>query len=77
MTDERLATGALYPPVASLRTTARRIAVVVAREAVAAGLSRPPSAGRSSRTEVDAAMWWPDYVPYTPARVDERRRAAS
>jgi len=75
VTDERLAVGALYPPVASLRTTARRIAVVVAREAVAAGLSA--AAEREAfdpETAVDAAMWWPEYVPYTPARQGERRQ---
>ena len=77
VTDERLAAGALYPPVASLRTTARRIAVVVAREAVAAGLSR--AAEREPfdpETEVDAAMWHPGYVPYLPVRVEERRKRA-
>jgi len=77
VTDERLAAGALYPPVASLRATSRRIAVVVAREAVAAGLSaaaeREPF---DPEAAVDAAMWWPEYVPYTPARVIERRQRA-
>ena len=77
VTDERLATGALYPPVASLRTTARRIAVVVAREAVAAGLSAAAERGPfDPETEVEAAMWRPEYVPYTPARVVERRQRA-
>jgi malic enzyme len=75
VTDERLAAGALYPPVASLRTTARRIAVVVAREAVAAGLSGAAERGPfDPETEVDAAMWRPEYVPYRPTRVGERRR---
>jgi malic enzyme len=77
VTDERLAAGALYPPVASLRTTARRIAVVVAREAVAAGLSRAAARGPfDPETEVDAAMWQPEYVPYLPARFEERRKGA-
>ena len=75
VTDERLAAGALYPPVAALRTTSRRIAVVVAREAVAAGLSGAADRGPfDPEAEVDAAMWWPEYVPYSPARVEERRR---
>jgi malic enzyme len=75
LTDERLAAGALYPPVASLRTTSRRIAIVVAREAVAAGLSAAAERGPfDPEAEVDAAMWWPEYVPYTPARAVERRR---
>jgi len=72
--DERLATGALYPSVASLRAVSRRIAVVVAAEAVAAGLSAAAERGLfDSEAEVDAAMWWPAYVPYTPSRAGERR----
>ena len=75
LTDERLAAGALYPPVASLRATSRRIAIVVAREAVAAGLSAAAERGPfDPEAEVEAAMWWPEYVPYTPARAVERRR---
>jgi malic enzyme len=66
VTDDRLATGALYPPVSALRDVSRRIAVVVAREA--GGLDDVEAA-------VDAAMWWPAYVPYLPAREGERRRA--
>jgi malic enzyme len=74
LTDERLASGALYPPVATLRDVSRRIAVVVAREAVAAGLSAAAEhAPFDPETEVDAAMWWPEYVPYTPVRSGERR----
>jgi malate dehydrogenase (oxaloacetate-decarboxylating) len=73
VTDARLATGALYPPVDELRAVSRAIAIAVAREAVAAGL-----AGVAPATDVDGlidgAMWWPDYVPYVPARPIERRR---
>ena len=77
VSDERLAAGALYPPVAALRTTARRIAVVVAREAVAAGLSAAADRGPfDPEAEVDAATWRPEYVPYTPARFEERRKRA-
>ena len=66
VTDERLAAGALYPPVSSLRAISRRIAVVVATEAVAAGLSAAAERGGfDAESEVDAAMWWPEYVPYT------------
>ena len=62
VTDERLEQGALYPPVADLRAVSRSIAVAVAGEDLA--------------DEVDAAMWWPAYVPYTPVRAQERRREA-
>jgi malic enzyme len=73
VTDERLATGALYPPVADLRTVSRAIAIRVAREAVDEGL-----AGIDPATDIEAlidgAMWWPEYVPYRPARPANRRR---
>jgi malic enzyme len=73
VTDERLATGALYPPVAELRSVSRAIAIRVAREAVDEGL-----AGIDPATDIevliDGAMWWPEYVPYRPARPAERRR---
>jgi malate dehydrogenase (oxaloacetate-decarboxylating) len=66
VTDDRLAMGAIYPPVSALRAVTRAIATVVAGEAVEAGL-----AGIASDTDIDAlidrAMWWPVYVPYTPA----------
>jgi malic enzyme len=62
---ERLASGALYPPIAALRPVSRAIALAVASEAVASGLSA--SSADSLEAEIDAAMWWPDYVPYLPA----------
>jgi malic enzyme len=66
VTDERIADGALFPPVAGLREVSHRIAVVVARRAMAEGLSPlPPETDFTA--EVDAAMWWPDYAPYRPA----------
>jgi malic enzyme len=75
VTDERLAAGALYPPIASLRAISRRIAAVVASEAVDAGLSAAAERGPfDPDAAVEAAMWWPDYVPYTPARHGERRK---
>jgi malic enzyme len=61
--DERLAVGALFPHVSTLRAVSRRIAVVVAREAIAEGLS-PLPLDTDAAAVVDAAMWWPDYVPY-------------
>jgi malic enzyme len=60
--DERLDQGALYPPVADLRSVSRSIAVAVA--------------GDDRAAEVDAAMWWPDYVPYLPMHQGDRRRAS-
>jgi malic enzyme len=73
VTAERLATGAIYPPVDALRAVSRAIAARVAREAVDVGL-----AGIDPATDIDAlvddAMWWPEYVPYLPARPAERRR---
>jgi malic enzyme len=73
VTEDRLATGALYPPVADLRTVSRAIAIRVAREAVDEGL-----AGIDPSTDIEAlidgAMWWPAYVPYLPAHPAERRR---
>jgi malic enzyme len=71
---DRLAVDALYPHVSSLRETSRRIAVAVAREAVAAGLSAAAERGPfDPEAAVEAAMWWPAYVPYLPARTVERR----
>ena len=74
VTDERLATGGIYPSVGALRAVTRAIATGVAHEAVDAGL-----AGIAADTDIDglidAAMWWPRYVPYEPARPSERRRA--
>ena len=75
VTDERRAVDALYPPVHALRAVSRRIAITVAREAVTAGLSVAAVRGSfDPESAVDAAMWWPDYVPYLPARDGERRR---
>ncbi len=73
VTEERLATGALYPPVDDLRAVSRAIAIRVARETVDEGL-----AGIDPATDIEAlidgAMWWPAYVPYLAAHPAERRR---
>ena len=66
VSDERLASGALYPPIAALRSVARTVAITVARERL----------GDGAEDAVDAAMWWPAYVPYEPVRMAERRRVA-
>ena len=73
VTDARLASGAIYPPVGDLRAVTRSIAIAVAGEAVAAGLAGVP-ADEDIGALVDGAMWWPAYVPYQPARQAERRR---
>ena len=73
VTDDRLATGAIYPPVRDLRAISRAIAIEVARDAVESGLARiDPTSDIAAA--VDAAMWWPAYVPFEPARRAERRR---
>ncbi len=58
---ERLADGIIFPPISGLRSVARNVALAVARQAVASGV-----ADHSDRLEadIDAAMWWPEYVPY-------------
>ena len=62
VTAERLASGAIYPPIADLRHVARVIAVAVVRHL------RDTGYGRQFRDEeiepaVDRAIWWPDYLP--------------
>ena len=64
VTAERFASGALYPPIADLRPISRGITLAVAREAIRSGLAAPND---SLEADIDAAMWWPDYVPYVPA----------
>jgi malic enzyme len=73
VTEERLGSGAIYPPVGELRTVSRAIAIEVAREAVESGFAGIDPAS-DIEVLVDAAMWWPEYVPYEPARLAERRR---
>ena len=66
VTDERLQSGALYPPIAELRSVSRAIGLAVAREAVRSGLA-PEASDEALAADLDAAMWWPDYVDYVPA----------
>ncbi len=61
VTTDRLAGGALYPSVSELRTVSRAIAVAVGREAIDSGLADPND---RLEADIDAAMWWPSYVPY-------------
>ena len=65
---ERLAVGALYPSVVTLRGVSREIAIRVAAEAIRSGLS-PLPADTDVAALVDAAMWWPAYAPYRRSRV--------
>jgi malate dehydrogenase (oxaloacetate-decarboxylating) len=74
VTDERVETGALYPPISSLRAVSREIAITVAREAVDAGVAGADLTPDGVADAVDAATWWPAYVPYRPIHVPERRR---
>jgi malic enzyme len=72
VTDDRLAAGALYPPVAELRSVTRTIATAVARTAVELGIAGI-APGTDPAAAVDGAMWWPRYAPYVPA-ADRRMR---
>jgi malic enzyme len=63
VSPERLASGAMYPPIRDLRRIARTIAVAVVRQL------RDSGYGRQYRDEeiepaVDSAMWWPEYLPF-------------
>ena len=74
VSDDRLARGALYPPVSELRSVTRAIATTVARSAASLGITRSGARDAAEvEAAVDRAMWWPDYVPYVPAE-DRRSR---
>jgi malate dehydrogenase (oxaloacetate-decarboxylating) len=65
VSEERLATGALYPAVSELREVSRQIAARVVCQ------SRDCGVGRLYRDDeveeaIEAAMWYPDYLPYRP-----------
>ena len=63
---DRLAAGALYPSIASLRSVSRSIAVEVVRLLRDLGIG-DPLPDESIEAAVDAAMWQPVYRPYVPA----------
>jgi malic enzyme len=67
VSSERLAKGALYPTVSDLRKVSRQVAVRIVREARDCGLGRVFHDDHIEPA-VDAAMWYPDYVRYRPAR---------
>jgi malic enzyme len=60
VSEDRLATGALYPRVSELRPMCRIIAARVAAEARGAG----PSEYAAIEREVEEMMWEPKYHPY-------------
>jgi malic enzyme len=62
---DRIASGALYPPIAELRSVSRAIAIEVAGEACSSGVG---SLDGSIEAAVDAAMWTPAYRPIGPRR---------
>ena len=70
--EDRLALGALYPPVEALAAISREVALAVASEAVRSGL-----AGIGPDVDlpavVDEAMWHPAYVPYIRSRAAVHR----
>ena len=76
VSDARLAAGALMPPIGGLRALARAVAIAVAEEARRAGVAGVGSE-QDLEADVDAATWWPAYVPYTRGRGSgpDRRRA--
>jgi malate dehydrogenase (oxaloacetate-decarboxylating) len=66
VSSERLAGGALYPAVSELREVSRAIAMRVVCEARDCGVGRAIHEDRVAAA-VEAAMWYPQYVPYRPA----------
>jgi malic enzyme len=62
---QRLAQGALYPPLAQLREVSRAVAVAVAQEACDSGVARIESVVPVTDL-VDAHMWTPVYQELTP-----------
>jgi malic enzyme len=65
VTPSRLAHGALYPPLKSLRDVSRSVAIAVGQEARDAGVGRSMS-DAEIEDRVERQMWWPDYVSYRP-----------
>ena len=57
---ERLAEGALYPPLAGLRAISRAVAAAVAGEAQRSGLAQM-APRQEPEAAVDAAIWTPNY----------------
>ncbi len=75
VSGERLTQGALYPPIAELRSISRAIAVAVAREAREAGVG-PMATDEQIEDAVDDAMWTPDYDPLRRGSFEVHRARA-
>jgi malic enzyme len=58
--------GALYPPLADLRSISRSIAIAVIEAGAAAGWASAADGARAADL-VDGAMWSPTYRAYVPA----------
>ena len=58
--------GALYPPLADLRSISRAIAIAVIEAGAAAGWASAADGARAADL-VDGAMWSPNYRTYVPA----------
>jgi malate dehydrogenase (oxaloacetate-decarboxylating) len=54
---------ALYPPLSALRAISRRVAIVVGKTLVAAGVA-PSLSDDEVERRVDASVWTPEYLPY-------------
>jgi malic enzyme len=60
VTDERLAAGAIYPPISALRDVSRAVAIRVVCQARECGVGRHLHDDQVEAA-VDAAMWFPAY----------------
>ncbi|HAX82833.1 MAG TPA: hypothetical protein DCY40_09745 [Actinobacteria bacterium] len=56
-----LRSGALFPPIAAVRSVSRTVARAVADRAAAEGVAQPLA---DPDAAIDAAMWEPEYLPY-------------
>jgi malate dehydrogenase (oxaloacetate-decarboxylating) len=63
VSEERLATGSLYPPAHDLRKVSRAITLAVVRHAKKTGTGRAYHEDQLEEA-VDASIWYPAYVPY-------------
>jgi malate dehydrogenase (oxaloacetate-decarboxylating) len=72
VSEERLAAGALYPPVESLNEISHEVGLAVAREAVRSGVAEVDP-DTDLEAVLDESMWWPSYVPYIKSRVAVHR----